>query len=147
MYLHLGRHVTIIALAILLAAAAGNDVRAAVSPIPTCRLDNSNNKIIQLTLKRAIDAYAALNKALPIAAIAVNPPSPSTDGKTLDVYVVKDAANGTTDAAGCASRIPSATDSVDPISVRGGCIITAVERMELRCSSSAVDIFATAGRD
>jgi hypothetical protein len=143
---HLFRHLLATAFVLFLTDTAGAQVAAASPKIPTCRLDSSNNKIIQPTLKRAIDAYAAIGKPLAIASIAINPLSPSTDGKTLDVYVVIDAAKGGTDAAGCATRVPGDTDPVDPISVRGGCVITAVEHMELRCSSSAVDIFAKAGR-
>jgi hypothetical protein len=145
----LPHHLLAIALVLLLTDTVGTvgaQLPTAALKIPSCRLDSSNNKIIQPTLKRAIDAYAAIGKPLAIGSIAMNPASPSTDGKTLDVYVAIDAAKGGTDAAGCATRVPSDTDPIDPISVRGGCVITAVEHMELRCSSSAIDIFAKAGR-
>jgi hypothetical protein len=139
-------HLLIITLAWFLTDTAGAQSPAATPKIPGCRLDSSNNKFIQPTMERAIDAYAVIGKPLAITSIAINPPAPSTDGKTLDVYVVIDAAKGGTDPSGCATRVPRDTDPIDPISVRGGCVITSVEHMELRCSSSAVSIFAKAGR-
>lgn len=125
---------------------AGTEAANAVPKFPACRLDGSKNAIIEATLKRAIATYAAMGKPLPINAVAINPASPSTDPKTLDVYVVLDAPKDATDAGGCASRAPGETDPVDALSVLGGCVITAVDHAEMRCSSSAVQVFAKAGR-
>ncbi|OSJ24052.1 hypothetical protein BSZ19_43125 [Bradyrhizobium japonicum] len=99
-------HLLIITLAWFLTDTAGAQSPAATPKISGCRLDSSNNKFIQPTMERAIDAYAVIGKPLAITSIAINPPAPSTDGKTLDVYVVIDAAKGGTDPSGCATRVP-----------------------------------------
>jgi hypothetical protein len=51
---HLFRHLLATAFVLFLTDTAGAQVAAASPKIPTCRLDSSNNKIIQPTLKRAI---------------------------------------------------------------------------------------------
>ncbi|KRR25251.1 hypothetical protein CQ14_09545 [Bradyrhizobium lablabi] len=127
------------------ALASAQDASSAPK-IPSCRLDSSKNAILQATLKRAIGAYAAMGKQLPVSKVAINPVSPSADPQTLDVYVVLDAPKGATDAGGCATRTPGEADAVDPLSVLGGCVVAAVDRPEMRCSSSAVQVFAKAGR-
>jgi hypothetical protein len=125
---------------------AGSTPAGAAAKFPACRLDGSKNAIIEATLKRAVAAYSAMGKALPIGSLVMNPASPSTDPKALDVYVVADAAKDGTDANGCATRVPGENDAVDSFSVLGGCVVTAVDRPEMRCSASAVQVFAKAGR-
>lgn len=137
----------LLAVCALLAGVPGSaDPARAAAQIPGCRLDGSKTTIVEATLKRAVAAYAAMGKPLPIASILINPASPSTDPKTLDVYVVTDAPKDATDAQGCSARAPREMDALDALSVRGGCVVTAVERMEMRCSSGAVSVFAKAGR-
>jgi hypothetical protein len=134
------------ALLVVLAVLAGAGQASATPKFPACRLDGSNNAIIEATLKRATATYAAIGKELPVNTVAMNPTSPSAGPKTLDVYVVLDAAKDGIDAGGCALRTPGENDPVDAMSVLGGCVVTAVDHAEMRCSSSAVEIFAKAGR-
>ncbi len=47
---------------------------------------------------------------------------------------------------GCATAPIAKGEPLDTLSVRGGCVVVAVERMEMRCSSGALEIFAAIAR-
>lgn len=110
---------------------------------PLCRLDNSYNGIVRDTLKRAIEAYAAIGKPLPIDGIDVNPLKPSAQAKALTVFIVQDASKDGINAGGCKTRPLEKSAPLDETSVRGGCIVVAIDQMEIRCSSDAVAIFSS----
>jgi hypothetical protein len=131
---------------ILIGILSGGDKANAGPNLPACRLDGSKSAIIEATLKRAIATYSAMGRPLPISSVTINPSSASTDTKTLNVYVVLDAPKDTSNSGGCASRTPGASDPLDPLSILGGCVVTDVDHPEMRCSSSAVEVFAKAGR-
>lgn len=109
--------------------------------IPSCRLDNTFNRLATETLARAVAAYVKLGKPLTVETIEANPATIPTKPTTLTVFVVRDAAQAGVDPNGCVSTALGKGDPLDPISVRGGCVIVAIERMEMRCSASAVRIF------
>ncbi|MCW5640953.1 MAG: hypothetical protein KIT63_02510 [Rhodoferax sp.] len=97
---------------------------------------------MEKTLVLAARAYAALNKPLPFDTISVNPKTSARSGsRVLDVYIVKDAASSAVSKSGCSTVAVQAGDELDEISVRGGCIVVAVDRLELRCSAEAVQLF------
>jgi hypothetical protein len=114
--------------------------------IPACRLDNSLAPIVAETLGRAVAAYRAIGKELPIETISVNPAVPAAATKALNVYVVQDAAQDRVSTQGCVKGSLSKGEPLDAISVRGGCVVVAVDRMEMRCSSSAVRLFTNVGQ-
>jgi hypothetical protein len=134
---------------VLLAAAAAGIFLAlparASKAVPACRLDNSLAPIVADTLGRAVAAYRAVGKELPIDTISVNPATPSAGTKALNVYVVQDAAQGSVSTQGCATEAVGKGEPLDATSVRGGCVVVAVDRMEMRCSAAAVRLFANVG--
>ncbi len=114
----------------------------ALERAPSCRLDNSLLTVVADTLHRAVEAYSSIGKALAIETVEVNATTPSANAKTLIVYVVLDASQGDIDAQGCAKHPAQKGEFLDALSVRGGCVVVAVDKMEIRCSSDAVKIFA-----
>jgi hypothetical protein len=121
---------------------------AAAAGIPACRLDDTFKEIVESTVDRAIRAYHALGKALPIDAPQVNPRAFPIAARTLKIFIVRDAAQADVKPDGCAVRLPEKSELLDKLSVRGGCVIVATSVMEMRCSSAAVRIFgASRARD
>lgn len=125
--------------------AAHSATTAAQGPIPTCRLDNSATALVLSTLNRAAAAFKGIGKPLPFDDIKVN--GPARPGRNaLVAYVVTDAnAEGVT-PQGCPKGTVKNGEPLDPISVRGGCILVAVDSMEVRCSASAIRIFGNVGQ-
>ena len=118
----------------------------AANSIPSCRFERSHQAIVHETLDRAIGAYGDLGKPLPIDRVEVNQDKFSDDAKVLRVLIVRDAAAGKVSAEGCTTAPIAKDDRLDPLSVRGGCLVVAVGRMEMRCSSSALEIFGRTSR-
>jgi hypothetical protein len=118
----------------------------ALDPVPPCRLDASSKAIVSETLDRTIRTYHALGKPLPIERVEVNQSTSSDNAKVLNVTIVHDAAQGKVSPQGCATAPIANGEPLDALSVRGGCIVVAVERMEMRCSSRALDIFSYIGQ-
>jgi len=117
----------------------------AAERIPACRLDDSSRALVAETLGRAIQAYKDLGKGLAIQAVMVNPTVMLADQTTLDAYIIKDASQGKISREGCVSEQPAKGDALDALSVRGGCVVVAIDRPELRCSSDAVKLFGKTG--
>ena len=117
---------------------------AAESAIPKCRLDDADKEGVLAVLTLSAAAFKAMGKALPFEGVVVN--GAAVPGKpTLTAFIVKDASASGVTAQGCAQGEPRADDTLDAISVRGGCVLVAVERMEVRCSSRAVRLFNDMG--
>lgn len=115
---------------------------------PRCRLDASSSKLVEETLVRAAAAFSRLGKPLPFVRIAVNPSSRVADGKTLNAYIVRDASVPAVGPDGCVHG-PKALlvdEKLDALTVRGGCLASA-EGLEVRCSTSAVQVFGRMGRE
>jgi len=113
--------------------------------IPGCRLDSSSAALVEQTINRAAQAYRELGKALPFDTVVVNPRAALIEGRTLTAYIVTNANSDGIDAYGCATQAVTKDAPLDELSVRGGCLIVAAERLELRCSSSAVALFGDIG--
>lgn len=133
-------------LSYLLLATGGSVACAAnISAIPPCRLDDSATTLVASTLARAATAFRELGKPLPFDDIRVN--EPATPGrKTLVAYVVADANVEAVSPQGCAKGTVKSDQPLDPISVLGGCVLVAVDRMEIRCSATAIRIFGEVGQ-
>jgi hypothetical protein len=78
--------------------------------------------------------------------VVVNPTATPADEKTLAAYIVLDAAQGKVNPDGCITSALSKGDALDKFSVRGGCVVTAIDRLEIRCSSEAVKLFSNVGQ-
>lgn len=115
----------------------------AANPPPSCRLDSTNAGKVRNAVLRAAAAYKQLGKPLPFDAVSINDPKPAAG--SLSVYIVKDAAKGSTKPPGCTGHAPAADDELDDLSVRGGCVLVSSAAMEMRCSSQAVRVFANTG--
>lgn len=113
--------------------------------VPACRLDNTAAPLVAETIQRAAQAYRELGKTLPFDTVAVNPHSATDTPGTLTVYIVSDANLSKTDAKGCTKQSMDKEEPLDELSVRGGCLIVAADKMELRCSARAVSLFADVG--
>jgi hypothetical protein len=130
------------ALAILM---PGSAALAAPPLVPPCRLDNSSKALVESTLTRAAAAFKEIGKPLLFDGIKFNEPADA--GKnTLVAYVVSDANEGGVSMQGCPKGNLKTDQLLDPISVRGGCVVVAVDRMEVRCSASAIRIFGDVGQ-
>lgn len=134
-------------LTVFLAVGAAANRTAASEQIPLCRLDNTLATAVSATLGRAIAAFVEMGKHLPVETVDVNSTVPAIRPKVLRIYIVTDAAVGKTDSHGCATATPKDSDKLDQLSVRGGCIVVALELAEIRCSAGAVKLFATTGRN
>lgn len=126
-------------------SAAHAAAMVAPSSIPPCRLENSDKTLVQSTLTRAAATFKEIGKSLPFDDVKVNEP-PVPGRKTLAAYVVSDANADGVSPQGCFKGTVKSDEPLDPISVRGGCILVAVDRMEIRCSASAIRIFGNAGQ-
>lgn len=117
---------------------------AAERDIPKCRLDDTNKEDVLTALMLSADAFKAMGKALPFEDVVVN--GEAIAGKpTLRVLIVKDAGASSVTAQGCAQNEPRPDDALDAISVRGACVLVAIDRLEVRCSSHAVRVFNDIG--
>ncbi|WP_156901632.1 hypothetical protein [Azohydromonas australica] len=94
----------------------------------------------------ALKAYADLGTPLPIDDVQVNPGSVQLPPRTLGVYVLSDASKSAVGKDGCIANEPALVkgDELDTNSIRGGCV-AASDRLEVRCSSSAVQLFGKQG--
>jgi hypothetical protein len=117
----------------------------AADRIPPCRLDDSSKAVVAQTLRRALEAYRLLGNVLAIDTVEVNPSTPSAEA-VLSAFVVLDAAQDKVTPKGCATTTVAKDDVLDSLSVRGGCVVVAIDLMEIRCSSGAVEIFANVGQ-
>ena len=114
-------------------------------PPPSCRLDNAGAARVAEALTWAARAYAAIGQPLLYDKVESNPAQPKALAKTVNVYVVIDAARGQTSPQGCSTGPVLKDDELDAISVRGGCVVVAVDHMEIRCSSQSVRQFSDVG--
>ncbi len=115
----------------------------AAGALPACRLDGTNAAVVKSTIARAAAAYKQLGRALPFQAVSVN--AANVSAGTLSVYIVKDADKEGVNATGCATRAVTNDDELDDRSVRGGCVLTSADAMEIRCSAQAVSVFSDVG--
>jgi len=115
------------------------------TPPPSCRLDNAGAERVVEALTAAARAYASIGQPLIYDKVESNPAHPKALPKTVNIYVVKDAAKGQTSPQGCSTGPLRKGDELDAISVRGGCVVVAVDRMEIRCSSESVRQFSDVG--
>jgi hypothetical protein len=113
---------------------------------PACRLDAEGAAAAGTTIRLALRAYAELGTPLPIDDVQVNPSSSQLPPRTLGVYVLSDASTSAIGRGGCLGNKPALVngDELDTLSVRGGCV-AASDRLEVRCSSSAVQLFGKQG--
>lgn len=120
---------------------AGMSSLHAVERVPECRMNNTLAGDVSGALKAAAKAYAELGKPLFFDNVAVNPIKTVTEPRTLVAYIVSDAPKDRVTPQGCAKSPARKDDQLDDISVRGGCVVVAVDSMEIRCSADAVKIF------
>ena len=126
---------------------SGATCLAQVPPSPAaCRLDPEGAAAATRTIEFALKAYAELGTPLPIDAVVANPKSAQLAVKTLGVYVLFDASVGSISKDGCVRTAPPLVkgEPLDELSVRGGCV-AAPGKLEIRCSSSAVQLFGKQG--
>jgi len=111
------------------------------SSVPGCRLDNTLAEAVSGALNSASKAYVDLGKPSLFDHIVVNPTKENKEPRTLTAYIVTDASKEAVNQQGC-SKFPARKDEqLDNLSVRGGCVVTAIEGLEVRCSADAVKIF------
>jgi hypothetical protein len=124
----------------------GSAHSAWAGPIPSCRLDHQGAQGAAQITRLAIQGYERLGHKLPFRQVVANPKNQASSPEALIIYVIKDGSVDTVGDDGClAGRMAlTAGDELDPISVRGGCI-AAAGRMEIRCSSQAVQLFGKQG--
>lgn len=131
--------------AVVLVGLAVTHLAANAQVMPPCRLDSASASLVAQTVERAAQAYRTLGKSLPFDTITVNRPlGPGVD-HSLAVYVISDAAVEGVNASGCSSRQAAKDEPLDKLSVRGGCVVVATGKPELRCSSKAVALFSNIG--
>ena len=113
---------------------------------PACRLDAEGAEAAAKTIGLALRAYADLGTSLPISDVVVNPSSSQLPARTLGIYVLSDASASAVGKDGCPrTKIPLVNgEELDAVSVRGGCV-AAADKLEVRCSSSAVQLFGRQG--
>lgn len=113
---------------------------------PACRLDAQGAAAAGKTIRLALNAYAELGTPLLIDDVQVNPSSPQLPPRTLGVYVLSDASASAVGKDGCLGNKPALVEGeeLDPVSVRGGCVAVS-DKLEVRCSSSAVQFFGKQG--
>lgn len=113
---------------------------------PACRLDAQGATAAGKTIRLALRAYAELGTPLPIDDVQVNPGSSQLPPRTLGVYVISDASASAVGKDGCIGNKPALAngEELDTLSVRGGCV-AASDKLEVRCSSSAMQFFGKQG--
>ena len=147
-------HSCLAALLIATVAAVPGMPAEAASPVPACRLETDRALAVQVrgAIERALAAYRVMGIALPIDAVGINGAtagSPGVErGRTLVVQIVRDAARDKVDRQGCTSATgPVARgEMLDASSVRGVCVVVAVEVPEVRCSAASLALFARVGQ-
>jgi hypothetical protein len=117
----------------------------AAEKIPTCRLDNEYKDDVAGTLELAASTYKAIGYPMPFQSVFVNPEAQPREDGSLAVFIVSDAAVEGVSPDGCAVIAVDTAEPLDELSVKGGCVVMAVDRMEIRCSAGAVRIFADHG--
>jgi predicted secreted protein len=117
-------------------------VSAFGADIPPCRYEDRHSELVQKTAARIIASYRDIGKDLAIEQISVNPRSPSSNPKSLRVLVVTDAAENGVDNAGCITRAIKRDDTLDALSIRGGCFVLSASPPEIRCSAGAITLFS-----
>ncbi|AMK79280.1 MULTISPECIES: hypothetical protein [Methylomonas] len=132
------------AIAVLLLFNADRTASAQIPP--SCRLDEEGGKAAATTIRLAMKAYEVLGKPLPFDEVIVNPTVAPPTPKSLAVYVVTDATMSTVNKKNCVFKKPAVVqgEELDPISISGGCV-AAAGKMEVRCSSEAVQMFGKQG--
>jgi len=120
---------------------------ALAAPLPACRLDGVMAKPVEVALRLATGAYAALGRPLRHGSVFINPSPGVSAAGTLSIFIVKDASVGAIDEAGCIrNKLAVIRDEeLDDISVRGGCVAAAAGIWEIRCSADAVALFGYMG--
>ncbi len=116
-----------------------------LTPPPSCRLDNAGATRVAETLTAAARAYASIGQPMLYDKVESNPAQAKALPRTVNIYVVNDAAKGQTSPQGCSTGPLRKDDELDALSVRGGCVVVAVDRMEIRCSSESVRQFSDVG--
>lgn len=113
---------------------------------PACRLDAQGATAAGKTIRLVLNAYAELGTPLLIDDVQVNPSSVQLPPRTLAVYVLFDASASAAGKDGCLGNKPALLngEELDAVSVRGGCV-AASDKLEVRCSSSAVQLFGKQG--
>ena len=118
----------------------------AADRIPPCRTDDSSKILLAETLERAIGAYKDIGKGVAIQTVVVNPAATPAAATTLTAYIIRDAAQSKISSEGCITGPLVKGDALDELSVRGGCVVTAIDRLEIRCSSEALKLFSNVGQ-
>ncbi len=118
-------------------------VPAESSTVPSCRLDHSNVGAVEQAAKVAISGYKVLGEPLPIDRVVVNPANGHAS-ESLAIVIVKDAHVDQVDEAGClgGNQDSQELSAQDSMSVRGGCVVLAGQGHEIRCSSTAIEMFS-----
>lgn len=113
---------------------------------PSCRYDEEGATAAGKVIRMALGAYTELGTPLPINKVLINPSSSQLPPGTLGVYVLSDASASAVGRDGCLKTKPALIDGeeLDDVSVRGGCVASA-DRLEIRCSSIAVQMFGKQG--
>ena len=132
-----------VTVALMLATLMWAAPAAAAGTPASCRLDSTNAAVVKSTIERAAAAYKQLGRTLPFQAVSVN--AAAVRAGNLSVFIVKDANKDGVNAAGCSTHAVTNDDELDDRSVRGGCVLTSADAMEIRCSAQAVSIFSDVG--
>lgn len=130
-------------LALFMLLALAEVAIAASPPIPICRLDNTDRVLVRDTFARAATAFKALGKPLPFEQVKVNE-ALAPGEKALVVHIIRD--SNASSSKDCSERPVKNDEPLDDLSVRGGCLLVAVDSMEIRCSASAVKLFGDIGQ-
>jgi len=101
-------------------------------------MDNSRAEAVANASRSAANAYKELGKPLPFDAVVINPTSRTSELRTLRIFIVVDAAKGRVAPGGCAIAPPAKDEPLDDMSVRGGCVVSGLDQLEIRCSGEAV---------
>lgn len=110
--------------------------------IPVCRYDDSHSALVEKTTARLVASYRDIGKDLSIDQITVNPRSAAANPKSLRLLIVNDASESGVDAAGCSTRRMRKDETLDALSIRGGCSVASASPAEIRCSADAIRLFA-----
>lgn len=134
-------HCAIIVLLVVFSYGTGN-----TQIPPGCRLDKEGGEAAAMTIRMVMKAYEALGTTLPFTEVIANPIVVPSTPNSLAIYVVVDATTSTIGKDGCLVKRPAIVkgEELDSVSVRGGCV-AAAGKMEVRCSSEAVQMFGKQG--
>jgi hypothetical protein len=126
----------------LLLALTASSAEPPAEKLPRCRLDSTSASVVKATLLSVADAYVGDNRPRLFNTVEVNPRKPLVNPNTMAVYIISDAAVGSTNAQGCATAPPEDGEKLDEFSVAQVCIALPNDRPEIRCSAQAVKIFS-----